>query len=175
MIKQVMLDMDGVIVDFVKGICKLHNRPNPYTDEKNLGLFDMDKIWGIPAADFWKGTEYDFWLNLEFTQDASLLLDVLDKFIGLDNVCILTSPNLSKGCVDGKRDWVSKNLPQFKKRILVGSAKEFTTSKNRLLIDDRDSNVEKYIECDGKAYLFPQPWNSANGKNWLIDLPKLLK
>lgn len=175
MIEQAMLDMDGVIVDFVKGICELHGRPNPYLNEQNLGIFDMDKIWNIPAKEFWEGTGFDFWSNLEFTPDARLLLDVLDKFLGLDNVCILTSPNSSEGCVEGKIDWVRKHLPEFKKRILVGSSKEFTTSKKRILIDDRDSNIEKYIQCGGKTYLFPQPWNKAYGKNWLVELPKLLK
>ncbi len=40
-----LLDMDGVLADFVSGMCLAHKRPDPYHDPKNLGVWDLDEIF----------------------------------------------------------------------------------------------------------------------------------
>ena len=46
------LDMDGVIADFVGGICHAHNRPYPYDEPAALGVWDIEKLWSMSAAEF---------------------------------------------------------------------------------------------------------------------------
>lgn len=177
MIKQVLLDLDGVLVDFVKGVCKLHGKENPYIDDANHGHFDMDKIWGMTPKEFWGPCGYSFWANLEFHSEAEELLGILADTPGWNSVCILTSPCDTDGCVDGKRDWVKKNLPDFRKRLLIGSAKEFQTNgTNRLLIDDRNENIEKFERNGGWAWTFPRPWNDGRFLNisWQESLKSTL-
>lgn len=178
MVEQVLLDLDGVIVDFVKGICKLHGRDNPYEASSNHhGLFDMDKIWEMTASDFWSPCGYDFWMGLEFHEEAAEILEILSVTPGWNAVCILTSPCDTAGCVEGKRDWIRKNLPDFSKRLLIGSAKEFQTNGNkRLLIDDRNENVAKFRSAGGLAYTFPRPWNDGRFESapWQKSLKSML-
>lgn len=176
-IKKVMFDLDGVITDFVKAICKLHGRPDPYENEEHHGNFDMDKIWQMPARDFWSPCGYEFWFGLEFTSEANRLLSMIDNVIGLDRCCILTSPCDTAGCTDGKRDWIKKHLPYFKKRVLIGSCKEFLASPDTLLIDDRDENIAKFLEHGGQAFTFPRPWNSGRFRRgpWDEQLSDVLR
>jgi len=173
-IKQVLLDMDGVLTDFVKHICQLHNRPNPFLHGENRGLFEMDKIWGMSASDFWSPCGYDFWSTMDWMPDAQDILGVLDSAVGTDNVCLLTAPCATAGCVEGKRDWVRKNLPEFSKRLMIGSAKEFMASPVRLLVDDRDENVDKYKAAGGPTFLYPRCWNRNHGLVCHGDLHMML-
>ncbi len=167
MIRQILCDMDGVLTNFVKGVCKLHNRPDPYTDPANFHQFNMNIIWGMTAAEFWSKCGYDFWFGLEFTPEAYDLLAYLRGKVGAENVCLLTAPCRTLGCVDGKRDWVDKYLPDFSNRLLIGSAKEFTAHPERLLVDDRDENIAAYSNAGGTAVTFPRPWNKArNHTSW---------
>lgn len=169
--------MDGVLVDFVRGICDLRGRDNPYTDPTNFGNFDMDKIWGISPDEFWDGCGFDFWNNLHKTKECDEILGILDNEIGLERVCLLTAPSSNDGCVDGKISWVRRHIPEFKKRILVGSCKEFVAAPRKLLIDDRDSNIASWLNAGGCAFTFPQPWNAAQSarNSWRADLKRAME
>jgi 5'(3')-deoxyribonucleotidase len=158
-VRQILLDMDGVIVDFVKGVCGLHGRTNPYLNGKNINEFGMDKIWGLSASDFWKDCGYEFWSSLEFSPEAESVISRVEECVGPENICLLTAPCATAGCIDGKREWVRKFMPAYSKRLLVGSSKEFLAAPGRLLIDDRNENVWSYVKASGPAFLFPRPWN----------------
>lgn len=161
------IDMDGVLVDFLQGISDLHGRPNPYlTDPKSFGVWDTEQLWGISPKDFWKPVEensYEFWSTLKPTEEALDIVDVVCREFGVENVAILTHPSTDDGCVPGKRDWINQYFPQFEKRVIYGGAKEFLAGPNRLLVDDKDKNVDKFREAGGQAVLLPRAWNRAYG------------
>lgn len=159
---RLLVDMDGVLTDFVSHICQLHGRDNPYLGDKHLGLFDMDKIWGMSASEFWSPCGYEFWSTMDWMPDGAATLNHCEQLVGPENVCILTAPCATAGCVDGKRDWIANRAPEYKKRVLIGSCKEFLACDNNILIDDRDENVQKFREAGGCAFLVPRPWNSAH-------------
>ena len=43
------LDMDGVLADFVDGVCQAHDRAFPYDDPSNYGHFDIEPLWGMSS------------------------------------------------------------------------------------------------------------------------------
>lgn len=160
MITQCLLDMDGVLADFVGGVVKAHGRPYPYIHPSSYGCFDIEKIWGISAHDFWSPCDgASFWDNLGKTPEADTLVNSVCEQFGPDNVAILTAPSQSPYCVPGKRRWIERYYPQLKKNIIFGSAKKFLAAPTRVLIDDRDKNVDDFVGAGGCAILMPRLWN----------------
>lgn len=156
--------MDGVLADFVASICKAHNRPSVYTHPetmgKSLGLFDIDKIWGISAKDFWApSNSYEFWYSIYKTEEADSIIKTAEYMYGQENIAILTAPSLSEWCVPGKRDWIATHYPQFKNKIIFSGAKEFLAGPDRILIDDRDKNTDVFTANGGYSVLVPRLWN----------------
>lgn len=165
-VEQVLLDMDGVIADFMGHLCKYHGRPSPYLDPKNYGIWDTETLWGITVEEFWAPIKEDslhFWKTIPKTSEADFIVQEAVARFGTENVAILTAPSDDEGAVPGKRKWMEKYFPQFKKRMIFGSAKEFMAAPYRTLIDDRDKNVEAFRNAGGNAILVPRLWNSKHG------------
>lgn len=150
-----MLDMDGVLVNFVEGAMKTHGK----WIRRGQVKWDFHVQLGIPDKKFWDPFGYDFWSNLEWHEEGHKLLDELTKLFGLENIVILTSPCATQGCADGKIAWIKKNIPQFKRRFLIGSVKHMCASPKHILIDDHDLNVEKFEQHGGHTELVPRSWN----------------
>lgn len=169
--RKCLLDMDGVLVDFVGGACHWHGKTNPYGKPGTAGEWDVIKLIGMEPEPFWKNLGRGFWSGLDWMHDGKFILDVVEEAFGADNVCLLTSPCETDGCIDGKRDWVKAHMPSYSKRLLVGSAKEFCAGPDRLLIDDHPGNVTKFKAAGGSACLLPRPWNDLykDAADGLID------
>ena len=160
------LDMDGVIADFVPTAARAHNRPNPYVDPKNWGVYDVEKLWGMSTEEFWKPTEnMAFWEGIPKTAEADQIVELAKKAFGEENIAILTAPSEFDGCMAAKKHWVERYYPEFAKRIIFASAatKQFIAGPGKLLIDDRYSNCEEWSALGGNAILMPQPWNRNAG------------
>jgi 5'(3')-deoxyribonucleotidase len=167
---RVLLDMDGVLVDFVGGICAAHGRENPYL--KGATGWNTDKALGISEEEFWRPAENPgFWERLEWMPDGRRILDYVIGTIGKQNVYILTSPARSDDdgqdeaeCHYGKLLWLYRELPSFarKGRLLFGSCKHLCAAKGNILVDDADHNVEAFRAAGGTAVLVPRPWNARH-------------
>jgi 5'(3')-deoxyribonucleotidase len=164
-----MLDMDGVLADFMKAICKAHNRPNPYVNNPSAySEFNTEKVWGITPEEFWapiQGESLDFWAGIDKTPEADRIVRLVCREFGMDNVAILTAPSRDVGSVPGKRAWMDKHYPRLAKNMIFTSAKGFLAGPKRILIDDRDRNVVEFKQAGGDAILFPRLWNSS----WMHD------
>lgn len=157
---KILFDLDGLLTNFNKGVCEIHNVEDPYRKKENWGNYHIDKLIGIDAFEFWKPLEYDFWVNLEPMTDGLELLDFAENQVGAENICILSSPTFNKGCIPGKIDWIIQHLPKYQRRFLIGPRKEFCAHENALLIDDSDNNISSFKANNGKAILMPRKWNS---------------
>lgn len=159
-----MIDLDGVIADFIGGACKVHNVPNPYLDKKNRGpdFWDIEKVLNIPSDKFWKDMEEDFWENLSFTPEGSEILSIVESYFGEENCCLLTTPSYNVGCSTGKMKWIKNNLPQYYRRFFIGVPKYFLARKYSVLIDDSDANINKFRKYGGQGILIPRPWNTMH-------------
>ena len=158
--------MDGVLADFVGGCLRAHGRPSPYTDPVNLGIFEIEKIWGMSAEEFWKPCDGPrFWDDLDKTPEADKIVQLVTRRLGTNNVAILTSPSMSPYCVPGKRRWMRRYFPQLAENMIFTSAKKFLAHPNAVLIDDRDDNIWDFLEFGGRAVTVPRPWNKLHGFN----------
>lgn len=169
MIKKCLLDADGIIVDFNRGACELFNK-HPSTATR----WNFWNDWGMTDQEFWSHLGEEFWANLPFTVEGEWIADMVIKKFGVNNVCILTSPCSTHGCVEGKIRWIKKNLPQLRRQFLVGPRKEFCARPDHLLIDDYEENTEAFSLRGGQTFLFPRPWNNRreevnNGLNLLKE------
>jgi 5'(3')-deoxyribonucleotidase len=151
------VDMDGVLVDFVGGALRRHNRE---VENWPAGEFNMAKVLAMPKRQFWDGLgRAEFWATLEATPEAHELIALLEAEFGSWELCILSSPTRDPQCAAGKVEWLQRCLPEYQRRFLIGPEKRFCAGPECLLIDDADHNVDRFREAGGCAILFPRPWN----------------
>ena len=149
---KIYVDMDGVLVDFIKGYFEL-------TGIDISGSFRDD-------TDFWDPIDksgYKFWIGLEWKRDGKKLWSYIKKYRPI----ILSAPSMKIESRIGKMDWIKKELPWY--RLILRSAenkKEFANEKS-ILIDDRPENIQSWIESGGIGILH----NNTN--NTIKELKKI--
>lgn len=175
----VLLDMDGVLVDFIGGIVRefgLGESTRGYisrqfgTDSKcpwNLAeLFPT-----VPEEDLYAAFTMFFWADLAPTPwFQSLVLAIDDVAPGRAHLC--TSAGYLGGeastyfvsAVTGKEKWIMRHLPDMSKKTIFAYDKS-PMSRGNLLIDDSDVNVALFDD----AILCPAPWNSNHEIYWEGD------
>lgn len=157
-----LLDLDGVLCDFVTGICAAHNSPNVYDNPANAGKYAMEELLGLSATQFWKPCDEAFWAGLPRMRDFQQILSLVEDAFGQENVCLLTSPSVNEGCATGKIRWIYEHLPAYKRRFLIGPPKHFCAHDGAVLIDDYDTNIAKFQAAGGHAIIVPRRWNSMH-------------
>lgn len=167
------LDLDGVLVDFVKGAYKLHSQP--YDPAARIP-YDFMSTFGISNNEFWAPMDFDFWAGLGWTTEGKELLRGLERLFGQENIVLLTSPCLTVGSVEGKIEWIRQNLPAYSRQFFVGPCKHLAAGPDKILIDDHDDNCIKFLAYGGHARLVPRPWNAEkNGtEQGLFDINQFL-
>lgn len=161
-IKTVLLDMDGVLVDFMKGAHKYHGIPYDY--EKNypyrLNDWDFDKNLPISAKEFWLSLDSWFWDGLAWTAEGRYILMQLEAAFGADNIYLCTTPTCNPASAEGKLVWIAKNLPSYINRYVLTPNKSLLANPETLLVDDSDKNINEFVAKGGKAITIPRKWNS---------------
>jgi 5'(3')-deoxyribonucleotidase len=161
---KVFVDIDGVLANFNRTALRLHGINN-YLYPVRVG-WDIIKACNILAPEsnmtpekFWAPFDQKFWATLPKTVGCDTLLKTVEGYVGQENVCLLTSGQWPAAAA-GKTEWVMNHFPRYRCRLLIGTAKEFVAGTNRLLIDDRDKNVDDFRDAGGTAILVPRPWNT---------------
>ncbi len=152
----VFVDLDGVLCDFVRGALAAHGRAD--VPEASVA-WGIESQLGIEPAAFWGRLGFDFWAGLEPYPDGFALLRRAEELVGPERIGLLTSPCDTAGCVDGKRAWVVRHLPGYARRLFVGSAKELFAGPSKVLVDDHDANVDRFLAAGGFTFQPPRPWN----------------
>ena len=155
---RIYCDLDGVLVDWVRGAFALHNKSLPITEVR----------WHVPVQmgfaselgrDFWGPMENpDFWANLQPLADGMELYRRIVERYGNESLNILSSARC-RGSADGKIDWLRKHMPTHVDCAVFAHKKERVASAHTLLIDDYDKNITRFIEAGGVAVTIPRPWN----------------
>lgn len=139
-----LLDMDGVLADFVGSACRLFGK-----SESSVTQWHIEKDWGITQEEFWaKIAEAgeDFWANMEPTSEFTELIRITDNFL------VVTSPSLDPACAAGKTKWLQTHLPERHRRKYLICAAKKRVVRGRFLVDDSTNNCLTFS------------WNSAPGE-----------
>jgi len=176
LLPQIYCDMDGVLVDFEKGVIEQINQDlvdDALSDRKETGgitnigrlrraleladrelqidINDLRKKGDIKAARTYMyhrfGNSVEFWATLEWMPGGQELW----SFIAPYNPFILTSP-MQEGSRTGKREWVTANLQPPPAEIYMSHEKyRWATTDDRpnILIDDWGKNLIPWAEHGG--------------------------
>lgn len=170
-------DLDGVLADFVGGALRVHGAELA-RESVTWGFPLQIGFTGVDDPRFWAPFGFDYWSNLEPYADGFALLAAARFMLGVERIGLLTSPCDTAGCVDGKRKWVARHLPDYRRRLFVGSAKELFAGPTKILIDDHDPNCSKFTAAGGHAITPPRPWNDG-AKHCVegdrFDVPSVVK
>jgi hypothetical protein len=156
--------MDGVLTDWCKAAHQLNNLDYPghhkwpYTFGPDG--WDWNKQAGLETLN-WDCMDRQFWANLEWMPDGREILEDCMSCFGMDSIFLFSSFYIwANGAVNGRLDWIEKNIPEFKKKFLTGTVpKSVCAHRDAVLIDDNDQNIHDFIEAGGQGILIPRPWN----------------
>ena len=155
---KVMLDLDGVLVDFRRGVCEAFGRDDPS---------DSWTFWenweGVTFKDVNDCCNESFWANLKWTHEGiDIFKAVFEKYT--NDIYLLTTPMPNLGSWTGKAQWVNKYIPVFNKRLIVTPVpKKLFADPDTLLIDDKDESIAEFVAAGGHGILVPRPWNELRG------------
>lgn len=168
------LDMDGVLADFIQGVCDKLHFTNPWTENPNLpteniedalGYKSMrDIYWNISAGD--PELSHDFWANLPVMEGAAKLVSDAEKIFG-DDIFVLSCPAKGQfGCCPGKVSWIEKHFPQFADRYAFTRCKWAFAHRKGILIDDFCYQIARFNESGGIGIHYPARNNVRRGERF---------
>lgn len=159
--KIAFIDLDGVLADFFAGVCRVFNRPDLAACWP-AGEYSCEKVLGITRSEFWRAIEADphFWSSLAAYPWKSPLIDAVRSWGYRPFIC--TTPSTDPVCAAQKTMWIQDHLGSQWRDYCLCQDKHLLAAPNRILIDDKDENVDLFTEFGGTGILFPQRWNSCH-------------
>lgn len=154
----VFFDLDGVLADFVTAALAAHKKELPIPDVQ-WGFPTQIGFNGVDDPAFWQPFGFYFWLNLPAYPDGLCLLRHCERIVAPVNIALLSSPCDTPGCCEGKRAWVARHLPEYRKRLFLGSAKHLFAGPGKVLVDDHDANADAFVKAGGVVVQPSRPWN----------------
>ena len=137
--KTIFFDMDGLIVDFVKG----------YKDAFNRSAYEDDSF---TVEQFVNQIPHFFRLLPVNEKGMELFNELKDKY----NIIFLTTPMKSMvHCKRDKVEWIKEHIGNYD--VIFSSSKaDYVIDSESILIDDMDYNISPWKENGGTGILFPQ-------------------
>lgn len=161
----VLIDLDGVLVDFVGAALQAHGLTAPdewpdveddvYRRKKNI-----EKTFGIGKDEFWSPIHAqgeEFWANLPLLHDG---MELYHRLAENRRVKICTTPSEHPSSSSGKVRWMQQQFGSKFRDYVIAPMKWELAHSRAVLIDDFEDNILKFREHGGHAWLFPRPWNS---------------
>jgi 5'(3')-deoxyribonucleotidase len=159
-VKQICLDLDGVLCDFVGPTLKLFKRdPDAMIADWPAGNYDMPAVLGISTNELWEAVDkagFRHWADLPKLSWADELLKLCRS---IAPTIILTSPTLHVSSLSGKMNWLQRHYGKHFRDYLIGPSKHACAIPGSVLIDDCDANCDRFTCEGGFGVVFPQPWN----------------
>lgn len=152
----ILLDMDGVVADFVGAIIKSHKLDIQHDDWTD---WNYHREVGLTDDEFWEPTYgSDWWfIDVEAYSWATGLFTALRE---IGTVVFCSTPNDAINCAADKARWLNHYLGNHQEMVFT-KHKHLLAKPNVVLIDDKDSNIHDFQKAGGHGVLFPQPWNHA--------------
>jgi hypothetical protein len=143
---KIFCDMDGVLTNFDKAYFDLTgiDLGGKHLNDKNF--WDPINKAGI-----------EFWSKMGWMPDAPLLWGVIEKY----NPTLLSAPSRSNDSRIGKFQWVEEHLPGVTLVLRSADRKRDFAAPNHILIDDREDNINGWIESGGIGILHTSATNTV--------------
>ena len=160
----ILMDMDGVLVDFVGGVLRHFNVNTNKLKDWKPGDYHIEKFLGLDEVDFWACLKTDFWSSLNWHPEASIFIRLLQE---IDHVghrwALCSSPGNAYGA-HGKIIWLEQHMPNVyaQHQWVFTPDKSLLASGKTVLIDDSDHNCNNFRACGGQAILVPRHWNTQH-------------
>lgn len=162
MIDRILIDMDGVIADFVSPSLKAAAIPLSH-DECNMWNYFSGFM---TEAEFWSAIESvdGFWDSLEPYSWAHSLVHMCKS---VAPVYFCSSPARHKSCAGAKIHWLREHgfLKGTDDRFILTPHKHLLANPGTVLIDDGKHNIDAFRGAGGSAITFPMPWNDFADTN----------
>jgi len=158
----VLVDLDGVLVDFVGSMARVLGRR--WDPAACRGEYDPGKLFGCDT-DLFSVFGADFWETADWMPDGKRIWDVVRAAVQDGRkILICSSPTHETGSVTGKLRWIERELGgAWTRQYVFTPRKEALARPGVLLIDDCDAVVQAFEAAGGSALLVPRPWNSMHG------------
>lgn len=171
---RILLDMDGVLVDFHKeAIGALgfdydirYPKMQSWAFYEDLGLSE-EEFYG-----WLNNVGQDFWATLPYTKYGKILFEACSA-TAPTYVC--TSPTMDLYSAPGKLSWMANHLGHRFNRYAIGSHKHLLARPGHILIDDSDKNIAAFRKEGGTGILYPQPWNEGRETDHTKAYQKVLE
>lgn len=144
-------DVDGVVLNLADAICAAHGL-GPYTGMD----WHLAEHHGVPFNEFWAPLNTpEFWATCGKEPLADELVAAMDR--RAFRFCTASFP--SPVCYAGKVGWLNCYFP-YRKIQFITDKWELARS-DRVLVDDKEETVRKWVSCGGVGILWPRTYNSA--------------
>ena len=176
-IDTVLLDMDGVLTDFVGAAITLHGkRPEAILANWPRGTHWLHEVLKVDLTTFWRPLNAQaetFWRTLAPYPWTRAVLDWVESVP--PNWAICTSPSRDPSCPRGKMEWLYANIRPAFRDVAMTPKKHLLANPRTVLIDDTERMVERFADAGGHSILFPQAWNykGAMADPWAHVLAEL--
>lgn len=160
----VFVDLDGVMVDFTRAAFKVLGCEEKL-DAWPLGSYAIEDVAEVSTDEFWDTLDAqgpEFWETLPTLPWADALYKMLEDWVGdpWNQLYVATSPSRAPVSAMGKVHWMRNYFGTKFRRYMLGSHKYLLAGPDRVLIDDSDAKIKKFVQFGGTGILFPQLWNS---------------
>lgn len=157
------VDLDGVLVNLVKGLSKVVGDDITSAESEKFKKHYYELVDSLGHDNL-----VNFWENLPPTDDCMELWNSVKHLQPL----ILTAVTNSMASCEGKKRWVEKHLNISKDRVFCAAKsreKQNYASPNSILIDDYDRNIKEFKEKGGYGI------HHTRTQKTLKDLDKILQ
>jgi len=182
MIRCIYLDMDGVLCDMHRHVFRLFDLTAPQIEEACALTDGWDampeaintvRTWGpkVHSHAMWERVSNQgerFWAEMPWTRYGLRILKTCEAFAP---VVLMSTPTNDPASAAGKKAWINREL-RTDYRFALTNCKHHFAHPGAVLVDDAKHNCDKFVEHDGRAFLWPQPWNGTPEAT-LDDVDKL--
>ena len=155
----ILLDLDGVLCQFVKGVCDLYSLDyDQIMRDWKPGVWDIFSQIDVDKNKFWRRINANFWKNLIPYKEAYKLIDLCKQLT--DNVYICSSPGTCIPAYEGKILWLERYLPGIE--FVLTQHKELLARSKTILIDDNSKTNGKFLQNGGMIVEYPRIWNASH-------------
>lgn len=175
------LDIDGVLANTPKKLAEIFSRELGFEiKEKDIRLFDLDKLYKGRAYDIFKTNELEIYVNVELEEGALETLNRLKK-----DFHIIYLSNRPTTFYDITLNWIRLNgLPLLNYTSLIFTHDKVSITKRMnisLVVEDNPYNIELMANAHIPVIIFDRPYNdyinpsgTFRAKNW-HEVCKLIK